>query len=119
MTISNAPAAERQRLDEDECLVLLGHESEGRLALTAGAPRVIVPIHFTATGRTVTFTTELGIEFVFPCDAPVACLEVEWFDTSGYEGWRVLAVGRLQPQADHVELPIELISGCRVMRVES
>jgi nitroimidazol reductase NimA-like FMN-containing flavoprotein (pyridoxamine 5'-phosphate oxidase superfamily) len=119
-------------------LRLLAGEPVGRLALTANALPVVLPINFTITGRTIVFATESGLKLGAARAGTVACLEVDGFDRWAHNGWSVLATGRLAeitdparcaeakrlplspwaaPHADHyIELAVELLSGRRITR---
>ena len=125
-------------LDEHECLRLLGGEPVGRLALTDGALPVVLPINFTLVGKTIVFATAAGLKLDAAHEGMVVCLEVDGFDRFTHGGWSVLATGRLAEiddperlaearrlplspwaitQPEHfVELPIELLSGRRIVR---
>jgi nitroimidazol reductase NimA-like FMN-containing flavoprotein (pyridoxamine 5'-phosphate oxidase superfamily) len=126
-------------LDEDECLALLSREPVGRLALSAGALPVVLPVNFTVDDRTIVFASASGMKLDAAQAGVVACMEVDGYDVWSHGGWSVLATGRLaeitDPErlvraralplspwairdADHyIELEIELLSGRRINRV--
>jgi nitroimidazol reductase NimA-like FMN-containing flavoprotein (pyridoxamine 5'-phosphate oxidase superfamily) len=125
-------------LSEDECLRLLAREPVGRLAMTAGALPVVLPVNFTLVGKTIMFATASGLKLDAAHAGAVVCLEVDGIDRLSHGGWSVLATGRLNEITDpdrraevqrlplspwalthashYVELPIELLSGRRIRR---
>ena len=126
-------------LDQDECMQLLAREPVGRLALSAGALPVVLPVNFTLVDRTIVFASAAGLKLDAAQRGVVACMEVDGYDRWSHGGWSVLATGRLQeitdpeqlararrlplspwalPNPDHyVQLPIELLSGRRINRL--
>jgi nitroimidazol reductase NimA-like FMN-containing flavoprotein (pyridoxamine 5'-phosphate oxidase superfamily) len=126
-------------LDDDECLELLRREPVGRLALSAGALPVVLPVNITLVDRTIVFASAPGLKLDAAQASMVACMEIDGYDVWSHGGWSVLATGRLReitdadhlerarqlplspwaiPDADHyIELPIELLSGRRITRV--
>ena len=125
-------------LDETECLRLLAREPVGRLALTDRALPVVLPVNFTLVDNTIVFATASGLKLDAAHAGMVVCLEVDGFDRMTHGGWSVLATGRLAEISDpdrleearrlplspwalsqpehYVELPIELLSGRRIIR---
>jgi nitroimidazol reductase NimA-like FMN-containing flavoprotein (pyridoxamine 5'-phosphate oxidase superfamily) len=136
LALTTAPSLEV--LSDDECLRLLAREPVGRLALTAKALPVVLPVNFTLTGRTIVFASAPGLKLDAAHAGMVVCLEVDGFDRISHGGWSVLATGRLHEitdphrleearrlplspwaltQAQHyVQLQIELLSGRRINR---
>jgi nitroimidazol reductase NimA-like FMN-containing flavoprotein (pyridoxamine 5'-phosphate oxidase superfamily) len=136
--IDAAPVVGYEVLDDAECLRLLAAEPVGRLALTAAALPVVLPINFTLADRTIVFATEPGLKLNSARASVIACLEVDGFDRWAHSGWSVLATGRLAeitdpsrlaeakglplspwaaPHANHyIELSVELLSGRRITR---
>jgi nitroimidazol reductase NimA-like FMN-containing flavoprotein (pyridoxamine 5'-phosphate oxidase superfamily) len=128
---------------DDECVRLMRGKPVGRLGLTASALPVVLPINFVVIpctspdDHTIVFCTESGLKLDAARQGSVACLEVDEYDGFGHNGWSVLATGRLaevtdparmarmrelplRPWATHaarhyVELPIELLSGRRIV----
>jgi nitroimidazol reductase NimA-like FMN-containing flavoprotein (pyridoxamine 5'-phosphate oxidase superfamily) len=127
-------------LDETECLALLDRAPVGRIGLSAGALPVVLPVNFALVDRTIVFASDRGLKLDAAQAGVVACLEVDGFDVWSREGWSVVATGRLEeitepdqlsrahelplsPWAlrapDHyVRLPIEILSGRRINRVQ-
>jgi len=125
-------------LDEDECLRLLAREPVGRIALTASALPVVLPVNFVLVDRTIVFASDGGLKVAAAQAGTVACLEIDGFDRWTHGGWSVLATGVLHEITDparlrdakllplspwavskpqhYVELPIELLSGRRINR---
>ena len=125
-------------LSEEECLLLLEREPIGRLALTAGALPVVLPVNFTLQGRTIVFASAPGLKLDAAHAGTVVCLEVDGFDVLSHGGWSVNATGRLAEITDpvqlaearelplspwalsdpqhYVQLGIELLSGRRIVR---
>ena len=126
-------------LDQDECMQLLAREPVGRLALSAGALPVVLPVNFTLADRTIVFASAPGLKLDAAQRGVVACMEVDGYDRWSHGGWSVLATGRLQEVTDpeqlsrarqlplspwalrnpdhYVELRIELLSGRRINRL--
>jgi len=127
-------------LDEDECLALLDREPVGRLALSAGALPVVLPVNFTVVDQTIVFASAPGLKLDAAQAGVVACMEIDGFDVFSRGGWSVLATGRLEeitdpdrlararqlpvspwavPDADHyIQMPIQLLSGRRINRLQ-
>ena len=125
-------------LNEDECLRLLDREPIGRIALTAAALPVVLPVNFVTFDHTIVFASEPGLKLEAARAGQVACLEVDGYEVLDHSGWSVLATGRLAEITDperlaaarrlplspwaltdpkhYVELPIELLSGRRIRR---
>lgn len=125
-------------LDEDECLRLLEREPVGRVALTAAALPVVLPVNFVTLEHTIVFASDPGLKLQAARAGQIACLEVDGYDVHDHSGWSVLATGRLSEITDtnrlaaarqlplspwalsapehFVELSIELLSGRRIRR---
>ena len=142
MAMTESIAPERRLnleiLDDVECLSLLSRESVGRLALTASALPVVLPINYLLLNRTIVFASDPGLKLDAALRRTVACLEIDGFDRWQHGGWSVLATGRLREITDPihrieaeqlplspwalstarhlVELEIELVSGRRIIR---
>jgi nitroimidazol reductase NimA-like FMN-containing flavoprotein (pyridoxamine 5'-phosphate oxidase superfamily) len=124
-------------IDDAECVRLMCRTPVGRLGLTAGALPVVLPVNFVVDDGTVVFCTESGLKLDAARQHAVACLEVDGYNGFDHTGWSVLATGRLaeitdpervarvrelplRPWATHaarhyVELPVELLSGRRIV----
>jgi nitroimidazol reductase NimA-like FMN-containing flavoprotein (pyridoxamine 5'-phosphate oxidase superfamily) len=127
-------------LDEAECLAILDRAPVGRIGLSAGALPVVLPVNFTLIDGAIVFASDRGLKLDAAQAGVVACLEVDGYDVWSHEGWSVLATGRLEeitepdqlarahrlplsPWAlrdpDHyVRLPIEILSGRRINRLQ-
>jgi nitroimidazol reductase NimA-like FMN-containing flavoprotein (pyridoxamine 5'-phosphate oxidase superfamily) len=125
-------------MSEEECLVMLAREPVGRIALTAGALPVVLPVNYTLQGRTIVFASAPGLKLDAAHSGTVVCLEVDGFEVLSHGGWSVLATGRLAEITDpvqlaearqlplspwaltdpqhYVQLEIELLSGRRIVR---
>ena len=125
-------------LDDDECLRLLAREPVGRIALTAAALPVVLPVNFVTVDRTIVFASDPGLKLEAARAGQIACLEVDGYEVLDHSGWSVLATGRLAEITDaerliaahklplspwalshpehFVELSIELLSGRRIRR---
>jgi nitroimidazol reductase NimA-like FMN-containing flavoprotein (pyridoxamine 5'-phosphate oxidase superfamily) len=136
-----APTPSVEAMSEEECLLLLGREPVGRLALTSGALPVVLPVNFALRGRTIVFASAPGLKLDAAHSGTVVCLEVDGFDVLSHTGWSVLATGRLAEITDpvrleeaqrlplspwavsdplhYVQLGIELLSGRRIVRPSS
>jgi nitroimidazol reductase NimA-like FMN-containing flavoprotein (pyridoxamine 5'-phosphate oxidase superfamily) len=125
-------------LSEEDCLLLLRSQAVGRVGFASAALPVILPVNFTVDGHAIVFATEAGAKLDAARTASVACLEVDGYEPLAHTGWSVLATGRLAEIEDpgrlaeakrlplspwatrgalhYVELPIELLSGRRIVR---
>jgi nitroimidazol reductase NimA-like FMN-containing flavoprotein (pyridoxamine 5'-phosphate oxidase superfamily) len=82
-------------IGRDECVELLQHDVNGRLALAVhGAPSV-VPVNYAMDGDVVVFRTAPGTKLAAAGRAP-ACFEIDGFDREQRTGWSVVVTGRLE-----------------------
>lgn len=96
------------RLDEQECLELLGSRSVGRLAYVArpGVPDV-VPVNFALRGRKVLVRSGVGPKLQAAERGDLLALEVDDIDEDTHAGWSVVVVGpaRRLDDAERAALP--------------
>jgi nitroimidazol reductase NimA-like FMN-containing flavoprotein (pyridoxamine 5'-phosphate oxidase superfamily) len=80
-------------LSRDECLRGLATHSLGRLALTAHALPVIVPIHYSLSDDVVVFRALVDGMVARACDGSVVALQVDNLGRDVGTEWSVLVVG--------------------------
>jgi nitroimidazol reductase NimA-like FMN-containing flavoprotein (pyridoxamine 5'-phosphate oxidase superfamily) len=126
-------------LTENECLLLLGRSSLGRLAVVRDGRPDVFPVNFRRDGRSIVFRTDTGtkLDHIGP-DAPAA-FEVDDHDPQSGTGWSVVVRGtasdvtdsedlealrRLRldpwppgPKTRYVRLDVERIEGRRIVRL--
>jgi uncharacterized protein len=133
-----APGPRLEILSDEDSLQLLRSQPVGRVGFASAALPVILPVNFAVDDGTIVFATEAGAKLDAARSSSVACLEVDGYDVLTHTGWSVLATGRLAKiddprrleEAQHlplspwatrgalhyVQLPIELLSGRRIVR---
>jgi len=80
-------------LGRDECLELLESCPVGRVALTAHALPVVVPVNHRLLGEDLVFATGVGSKLLAMAKGTVVGFEVDDFDPATRSGWSVLVVG--------------------------
>jgi nitroimidazol reductase NimA-like FMN-containing flavoprotein (pyridoxamine 5'-phosphate oxidase superfamily) len=125
-------------LDEDVCFELLAQAEVGRLALSIGALPAVFPVNYVLDDGSVVFRTAPGTKLTAAINGAVVAFEVDEFQSQLRSGWSVLAVGRASVVTDPAELgrlahlhispwaggdrqwvvrvPVEMISGRRILR---
>lgn len=101
-------------LDRDECLRLLVEAVVGRVAVTAGALPVVLPVTFRLDGERILFRTGRGTKFDAATRNAVVAFEVDAFDPATQTGWSVMATGVAREVTDPGEL--EAIERLRLPR---
>jgi nitroimidazol reductase NimA-like FMN-containing flavoprotein (pyridoxamine 5'-phosphate oxidase superfamily) len=89
------PRTGMQRLDREECLVLLADEEVGRVAVIDGGVPMIFPVNYRLDGESIVFRTAEGTKLDQGPRA-LASFEVDCFDRTARAGWSVVVVGRLE-----------------------
>lgn len=82
-----------------ECLRLLDQATIGRVALSAGALPVVLPVNFVLTDIGVVFRTSRGTKLDAAVDGSVVAFEADWFDTMYHSGWSVVVTGLAEVKA--------------------
>lgn len=126
-------------LDEEECRRLLASGYLGRLGVTIHALPAIFPVNYRLIGEAIYFRTGPGTKLNHAANGQVVAFQVDGgIDRAYRQGWSVLVLGRgeevddfgeLQalahllptpwapgPRARVVRIPIEIISGRRIVQ---
>src|SRR4051794_5200871 len=100
MTTTQGPIDARSHkleiLDHAECMELLRREPVGRLAFSADALPIVLPVNFVVVDDTIVFASDEGSKVKAAQGESVACLEVDGYGRWAHGGWSVLATGRLR-----------------------
>lgn len=93
-----------EELGENECLLLLGRRTTGRLAvLRAGRP-VLFPVSYRRDGSSIVFRSDDGTKVDAIGDDDAAAFEVDELDDRSRSGWSVVVTGRAVEVTDPAEL---------------
>jgi nitroimidazol reductase NimA-like FMN-containing flavoprotein (pyridoxamine 5'-phosphate oxidase superfamily) len=126
-------------LSENECLLLLGRTTIGRLAMTHEGRPEVFPVNFRRDGRSIVFRTDEGTKLDrIQAGHPVA-FEVDELEPEARAGWSVVVTGQASdvtdaeaaeslrklrirpwstgPKSRYVRLLPERIEGRRIVRV--
>lgn len=76
-----------------ECLVGLGSQRIGRIALSVGALPAVLPVYYVVDDTAVVFRTRAGSVLDRHCRNTVVAFEVDSHDAPRREGWSVMLVG--------------------------
>ncbi len=99
-----------EMLSEEDCLLLLGSASIGRLALSVRALPVVLPVNFALLPDGILICTGAEARLDQACDQAVVAFEVDGFDPITQTGWSVLVQGT----ASVLTAPAELHDATRV-----
>lgn len=88
-------------IDREECLVLLGRDVVGRLAIAVGGGAQIFPVNYNLDGDTIAFRTDPGSKLDASGRARAA-FEIDEIDRARRCGWSVVVSGRLE-EVTHYE----------------
>src|SRR3954447_459718 len=80
-------------LSRDECLVGLAAHSLGRLAISAHALPVIIPVHYSLADELIVFKTRMDGMIARACDGSVVAFQVDNLGRDRGTEWSVLVVG--------------------------
>ncbi|HVT64158.1 MAG TPA: pyridoxamine 5'-phosphate oxidase family protein [Mycobacteriales bacterium] len=80
-------------LPHNECVVGLQSQRIGRIALSADALPLILPVFYVYDGATIVFRTHSGSVLDRHCRNTVVAFEVDNHDGGRRAGWSVMAVG--------------------------
>jgi nitroimidazol reductase NimA-like FMN-containing flavoprotein (pyridoxamine 5'-phosphate oxidase superfamily) len=125
-------------LDRDQCVALLSGSSVGRIAITANALPVILPVNFVLLGDHIVIRTGRGTKLDAATRNTVVAFEVDEIDSADQTGWSVLVTGvareltapeditavsssppaRWAPGGDgrYMAIATDMISGRRILR---
>jgi nitroimidazol reductase NimA-like FMN-containing flavoprotein (pyridoxamine 5'-phosphate oxidase superfamily) len=87
-------------LDRAECLRLLGTATLGRVALTAEALPVILPVNFELADEHIVIRTGRGTKLDAATRNTVVAFEVDQIDPMYHTGWSVLVTGVARDLSD-------------------
>lgn len=102
-----------EELGRQDCLELLGAESVGRVALTARALPVVLPVHFALLDGDIVWRSAQGTKLNDASAGFVVAFEVDRYDTDHKQGWSVMVQGlaHVITEADELQrarmLPLE------------
>lgn len=80
-------------LPHNECVVGLRSQRIGRIALSADALPVVLPVFYVYDGEAIVFRTRSGSSLDRNCRNTVVAFEVDSHDAGRRTGWSVMAVG--------------------------
>lgn len=80
-------------LPHNECVVGLQSQRVGRIALSADALPVLLPVFYAYDGSAIVFRTHAGSVLDRNCRNTVVAFEVDSHDAGRRTGWSVMAVG--------------------------
>jgi nitroimidazol reductase NimA-like FMN-containing flavoprotein (pyridoxamine 5'-phosphate oxidase superfamily) len=80
-------------LDREACLQLLAASTFGRVAITAKALPVILPVGYRLVGDEIVFRTTAGTKLDAATHGAVVAFEVDAMDPVEHSGWSVLVTG--------------------------
>jgi len=80
-------------LPRNECVVGLQSQRIGRIALSADALPVLLPVFYAYDGSVIVFRTHAGSVLDRNCRNTVVAFEVDSHDSGRRAGWSVMAVG--------------------------
>ena len=123
-----------------ECMRLLRTQTFGRIAVSANALPVVLPVNFLVLGDQIVIRTRRGTTLAAATRNAIVAFEVDQFDEETGAGWSVLVQGIAREVLDplnlaeanaaplarwmdplgsrHVSISIDLMSGRRVSAVE-
>lgn len=87
-------------LPRNECVLGLGSQQIGRIALSADALPVLLPVYFVYEGTVIVFRTRAGSVLDRNCRHTVVAFEIDSHDAGRKGGWSVMAVGVANVLAD-------------------
>jgi nitroimidazol reductase NimA-like FMN-containing flavoprotein (pyridoxamine 5'-phosphate oxidase superfamily) len=91
-------------LEREECLRLLGTATLGRVAVTADALPVILPVNFILAEHHIVIRTGRGTKLDAATRNAVVAFEVDDIDPMYHTGWSVLVTGVARDLTHHSEL---------------
>jgi len=91
-------------LDRDDCLELLTQASVGRVALTARALPVVLPVNFALLNGNIVWRSAQGTKLNAASAGFVVAFEVDHYEPDRKEGWSVMIQGLAHVISDPTEL---------------
>jgi nitroimidazol reductase NimA-like FMN-containing flavoprotein (pyridoxamine 5'-phosphate oxidase superfamily) len=127
-----------QILDRDECVALLGGGAIGRIAITANALPVVLPVNYVLLQDHIVVRTGRGTKLDAATRNAVVAFEVDDLDFTDGTGWSVLVTGVAReltapediatasaspparwapgPDGRYIAISVDMISGRRIFR---
>ena len=90
-------------LDREDCLVLLGCATLGRVGVTIGALPSVLPVNYRLVGDEIVIRTGAGTKLDAATQGAVVAFEVDDFDTMEHTGWSVMVTGVARDVTDELE----------------
>jgi nitroimidazol reductase NimA-like FMN-containing flavoprotein (pyridoxamine 5'-phosphate oxidase superfamily) len=87
-------------LSENECLLLLGRTTVGRLAVVDEGRPMVFPVNFRRDESTIVFRTDEGMKLDRVLEGGLVAFEVDELDPQTHAGWSVVATGRAHEVTD-------------------
>lgn len=81
-------------LDRDECLRLLASAGVGRIAISARAMPVILPVHYVLDGDDIVVRTHQGSTLDLATQGSVVAFEADYVGPGADLAWSVLVTGK-------------------------
>lgn len=91
-------------LGRDECLLLLGHATLGRIGLLVGVLPMVVPVNFALVGDRIVILSAAGAKLDAAVHHRLVAFETDAFDSLYHAGWSVMVTGAAREVTDHDEL---------------
>jgi len=91
-------------LNREDCLELLAHEPVGRVALTARALPVVLPVNFALLDGDIVWRSAQGTKLNAASAGFVVAFEVDCYETDRREGWSVMVQGLAHVMTDPEEI---------------
>jgi nitroimidazol reductase NimA-like FMN-containing flavoprotein (pyridoxamine 5'-phosphate oxidase superfamily) len=127
-----------QILDRDECIDLLAGGIVGRIAITANALPVVLPVNYVLLNDRIVVRTGRGTKLDAATRNAVVAFEVDELDFADGAGWSVLVTGVAReltapeelatasvspparwapgPDGRYIAISVDMISGRRIIR---
>lgn len=93
-----------EELDENECLLLLGRHTVGRLAVLDRGRPVLFPVSYRRDGDTIVFRSDDGTKLAAIGHDDAVAFEIDHLDPRSRSGWSVAVTGRAREVTDPAEL---------------
>ncbi len=100
------PRADFEELDREDCLALLRDEPVGRVALTARALPVVLPVNFALMEGDIVWRSAQGTKLNDASAGFVVAFEADHYDTERKLGWSVMIQGLAHVIEDAEELAL-------------
>jgi len=91
-------------IERDECLLLLGREYVGRLALVDHDRPAIFPVNYVLDGQRIAVRTAPGTKLAAAGTGRWGAFEIDDSDRLTHEGWSVIASGPVSEITNHEEI---------------